>query len=69
MKFYSDCSAVEINVNSDGVLSVGMKYTRTSSKVVAAEFKRKETDDYFNPSTGYLDLSSLGIKRVEYTQL
>lgn len=69
MKFYSDCSAVEINVNSDGVLSVEMKYTRTSSKVVAAKFKRKETDNYFNPSTGYLDLSSLGIKRVEYTQM
>ena len=69
MSFLSDCSSVKVNVDSTGTLNVGMKYTSETSKVIAAKFKREETENYFNSSTGYLDLSSLGIKKVNYYPL
>lgn len=69
MSFLSDCSSVKVNVDSTGTLNVGMKYTSETSKVIATKFKREETENYFNSSTGYLDLSSLGIKKVNYYPL
>jgi hypothetical protein len=68
MKYYSDCSGVEVNVDASGVMDVCMEYRKESGKVIAAEFKTKETDNYFNPSNGYVDLSGIGIKRVVYKQ-
>ena len=68
MKYYSDCSAVEVKVDARGTLDVYMTYRKESGKVVAAEFKTKETDHYFNPSNGYVNLSGIGINRVVYRQ-
>lgn len=68
MKYYSDCSGVEVNVDASGVMDVCMAYRKESGKAIAAEFKTKETDHYFNPSNGYVDLSGIGIKRVVYKQ-
>lgn len=68
MKYFSDCSGVEVNVDASGIMDVCMAYRKESGKAIAAEFKTKETDHYFNPSNGYVDLSGIGIKQVVYKQ-
>ena len=68
MKYFSSCSAVEVNVDASGTMDVCMTYRTEASKAIAAEFKTKETDNYFNPSNGYIDLSGIGIKRVAYRE-
>lgn len=68
MRYYFDCLQVDVDVTPDGVMDVCMKYTNTNGKVIASSFKRQETDDYFNPSIGYIDMNPLGIKRVVYSQ-
>lgn len=66
-RYSYDCSLVEIN-NMGSVLNVEMHYSNNASKAIAAQFKRKETDDYFNPSRGYIDMLPLGINKVVYSQ-
>lgn len=69
MKYGFDCSSVDINVDSNGIMHVDMEYRSNTSKVVAVSFKSKETENYFNPSSGYVDLMPLGIKQVVYNQI
>lgn len=68
MKYGFDCSLVDVDVDSNGIMHVDMEYRSNTNKVIAASFKRKETEDYFNPSSGYVDLMPLGIKQVVYNQ-
>ena len=68
VKYYSDCSDIEINIDSKGILNINMKYNKEASKAIAAVFKTEETEDYFNPTNGYVDLSPLGVKKVVYLQ-
>lgn len=63
-----DCSLVNVNLEGS-VLNVEMSYVNNSSKAIAAEFKREETEHYFNPSNGYVDLKPLGINKVVYSQV
>ncbi len=50
------------------VLNVEMHYVDDASKAIAAQFKREETDNYFNTSRGYIDLMPIGINKVVYSQ-
>ena len=68
MRYYSDCSAVEVECDDDGTLAVRMKYISDASKAIAAAFKKEETEDYFSPGTGYVDLAPMGIRKVVYEQ-
>ena len=68
MKYYYDCKQVAVSVSELGVLSVKMTYTNKSSKAIAASFKQIETEDYFASRFGYVDLESMGIKKVLYEQ-
>ena len=69
MKYGIDCSKVKIDVSIDGVMNVWMEYPKNANKALAAKIKKDETIDYFNPTNGYVDLSSLGIKEVVYSQI
>ena len=68
VNYYSDCNDVEINIDSNGVFNINMKYPKEASKAIAAAFKSEETEYYFNPTNGYVDLSPLGVKKVVYSQ-
>ena len=68
IKYETTCSDVELEVTADGIMKVGMTYKDSNSKAIASAFKNAETEDYFNPSIGYIDMSSIGIKRVDYYQ-
>lgn len=68
MRYYSDCSAVEVICDDEGTLKVRMKYISDASKAIAAAFKKEETEDYFTPGTGYVDLAPMGIRKVVYEQ-
>ena len=68
-KYRFDCSQVEVEATNEGVLKVEMKYKKNASKAIAAKFKTEETENYFNPTGGYVDLSPLGIRKVEYVQV
>jgi len=69
LRYYSDCSSVAVNCDANGTLSVKMSYNSETSKAVASAFKKKETEDYFDSSNGYVDLGPAGIKKVVYEQL
>ena len=66
MKYYSDCSEVEISSDGNGILTVSMKYNNEASKAIGAAFKKDETEDYFDLGNGYVDLEAIGIKKVEF---
>ena len=66
MKYYSDCSEVEISSDGNGILTVSMKYNNEASKAIGAAFKKDETEDYFDLGNGYEDLEAIGIKKVEF---
>lgn len=68
MKYYYDCKQVDVRVSNLGTLTVKMTYANKSSKAIAASVKQKETNDYFDPIFGYVDLESIGIKKVVYEQ-
>lgn len=69
IQYYSDCSSVEVGTDTDGTLTIKMKYNSEASKAIASAFKNEETDDYFDPGFGYVDLSPLGIRKVVYEQV
>lgn len=69
IKYYSDCSSVEIRLNEGCVLEVLMSYNKESHRAIAAAFKTEETDNYFNPNNGFINLSPIGIRRVVYKQI
>ena len=69
MKYYSDCSVVDVNTDADGILTVKMKYANKTGKAIATAFKKRETSEYFDPGNGFVDLAPLGIKRVVYEQV
>lgn len=69
LRYYCDCSIVDVSCNNQGNLIVRMKYNSETSKAIAAAFKKKETEDYFDPSNGYVDLAPMGIKKVVYEQM
>lgn len=69
MRYYCDCTSVEIETDADGTLTIRMKYKGDASKAIAFDFKNEETDDYFASGNGYVDLSPLGIRKVVYKQV
>lgn len=68
MRYYSDCSTVEVKCDDEGTLTVRMKYNSDASKAIAAAFKKEETEVYFSPGSGYVDLAPMGIRKVVYEQ-
>lgn len=68
IRYYSDCQQVDIDTDASGTLIVKMKYSNDTSIAIASAFKKEETEDYFNPGNGYVDLTALGIRNVVYEQ-
>ena len=69
MKYGYGCSSVEVDIDAEGIMHVDMKYRNSTSKAIACKFKTEETENYFNPSSGYVDMAPLGIKNVIYSQI
>lgn len=69
MRYYSDCSAVEVRSDDKGTLTIKMKYISDKSKAIAAAYKKEETEVYFSPGNGYVDLAPMGIRKVVYEQV
>lgn len=60
------CNKVEIDVTTRGELNISMYYNNKGNFVTAAVYKEKETKQYFDPISGFIDLSELGISRVQF---
>lgn len=69
LEYLDSCSKVSIDVDANNDLRVSMYYPTEGSSALAGDFKSIETEDYFNPSTGFLDLSSLGIRNVFFNRV
>ena len=59
------CKRVNLSVNGD-VLEVQMVYNSPGQMAAANDFKKEETDIYFDPISGFIDMSSIGINSVKY---
>ena len=60
------CESSSISISKAGVMTIEMSYKDKRSYALANDFKRTETEDYFNLCNGYMDLSSIGVNRVEF---
>lgn len=67
LEYTHACDKVEIDVDQQGVLDIKMYYNDKGQYAVASLYKKEETRQYFNPASGFINLSSLGIADVQYT--
>ena len=60
------CSFAKVEISPDSVLQIEMRYNSKGTSAVAGKYKSEETEDYFNLSSGFIDLSSLGIRDISF---
>jgi len=65
LEYRTACSATKVGLSDDGVLDVAFAMTTDAAVAGKNMFIAKDVPKYFAPSTGYLDLSSIGIKEVQ----
>ena len=63
IKYSVACSDIDVSLQGRK-LEVIMRYCTEGQLASANHFKKEETDDYFDPELGYLDMSSIGINQV-----
>lgn len=66
IEYMHACHKVEIESDAHGELQVRMYYSKEDQFVIASVHKAKEAKQYFNPISGFIDLSSFGITGVHF---
>lgn len=65
-RFDYPCNLTRVEVNGN-VLGITYIYNSNSEKAANESRRKKEVEDYFCVSSGYVDLSEIGIERVTCT--
>lgn len=63
IKYEISCLSTSLS-EKGGTLNICYKYNDERERIKNIEFKAKDEKDYFDPQYGYMDLSSIGIKKV-----
>ena len=64
LSYGTSCKSVQVSTDAQRNLVITMQYNTPEELVLARSFKEKETEDYFNRSSGFIDMSGLGIENV-----
>lgn len=64
--FGNACSNVKVEISADAVFQVKMRYNSEGAAALAGRSKAKETEEYFNLSSGFIDLSSIGVRDFSF---
>ena len=63
-QYGASCTSTELSFNED-VMYITYRYSNDDERIKNMQFKHQENEEYFDPRYGYVDLSSIGINKVE----
>lgn len=64
LHYDASCISTELSFKED-VMYITYRYEDDDERIKNLQFKNKENEEYFDPRYGYVDLSSIGINKVE----
>jgi hypothetical protein len=69
LKYEKACSGTELEVDGDGALMVRYQMDTDKSRAMKQKDVHRIAHKYFDPQYGYLDMSSLGINKVQVSAI